>query len=330
METGAGPNNLGGGVNFNLLPGAMVELSGGEPVSVTTEAGVSAAREALDTADFSKLEGLMGAQGYKLEAGVFVPSDEYGQKAQGLDMGPDVGGEMTVVSKELNDEVFDGKAYNNNTTEKNTPTVLASASGQAASNAGKAYAENPTDENRAAFVKALDACASDHSEMNIYELLFICFRESIAETNKDKAYFLKKIGDSNNMAEGLSKYLEELVGKSQELSDKGIGDDGKVKEEAHKETVEVDIQRFDLSGPGKDGEIQKLKGASETKELDRAGLNDEMKHVESMQETIRNKRQMASTSFQNFDQKANQLYNLMSSVLKSVNEMRSGTVRNML
>ncbi|SVC47445.1 uncharacterized protein METZ01_LOCUS300299, partial [marine metagenome] len=206
METGAGPNNLGGGANFNLLPGAMVELSGGEAVAVTTEAGVSAAREALDSADFSKLEGLMAAQGYKLEAGVFVASDEYGQKAQGLDMGPDVGGEMTVVSKDLNDEVFDGKAYNKNTTEKNTPTVLASASGQAASNAGKAYAENPTDENRAAFVKALDACANDHSEMNIYELLFICFRESIAETNKDKAYFLKKIQDSNNMAEGVSKY----------------------------------------------------------------------------------------------------------------------------
>ncbi len=68
METGAGPNNLGGGVNFNLLPGAMVELSGGEPVSVTTEAGVSAAREALDTADFSKLEGLMGSPGALIRA----------------------------------------------------------------------------------------------------------------------------------------------------------------------------------------------------------------------------------------------------------------------
>ena len=51
---------------------------------------------------------------------------------------------------------------------------------------------------------------------------------------------------------------------------------------------------------------------------------------DSMQETVRNKRQMASTAFQNFDQKANQLYNLMSSVLKSVNEMRSGVVRNMM
>jgi methyl-accepting chemotaxis protein len=60
------------------------------------------------------------------------------------------------------------------------------------------------------------------------------------------------------------------------------------------------------------------------------GLNDTIKEVESMQETVRNKRQMASTAFQNFDQKANQLYNLMSSVMKAMNEMRMGTVRNML
>ena len=40
--------------------------------------------------------------------------------------------------------------------------------------------------------------------------------------------------------------------------------------------------------------------------------------------------QFEAMSFQNFDQKANQLYNLMSSVLKATNEMRSGTVRNML
>ena len=36
------------------------------------------------------------------------------------------------------------------------------------------------------------------------------------------------------------------------------------------------------------------------------------------------------TAFQNFDQKANQLYNLLSSVMKSMNEMRMGTVRNIL
>ena len=40
--------------------------------------------------------------------------------------------------------------------------------------------------------------------------------------------------------------------------------------------------------------------------------------------------QMASTAFQNFDQKANQLYNLLSSVMKAMNEMRINTMRNIL
>lgn len=55
-----------------------------------------------------------------------------------------------------------------------------------------------------------------------------------------------------------------------------------------------------------------------------------IKEVETMQEIVRNKRQMTSTAFQNFDQKTNQLYNLLSSVMKAFNEMRMGTVRNML
>jgi hypothetical protein len=70
--------------------------------------------------------------------------------------------------------------------------------------------------------------------------------------------------------------------------------------------------------------------ASTQKYLDRNGLDTTMKQLEADQETVRNKRQMASTSFQNFDQKANQLYNLMSTVLKAMNEMRSSTIRNML
>jgi len=64
--------------------------------------------------------------------------------------------------------------------------------------------------------------------------------------------------------------------------------------------------------------------------IDRSELSETIKEMEIQQEQIRNKRQMASTAFQNFDQKANQLYNLLSSVMKSMNEMRMGTVRNML
>jgi hypothetical protein len=59
-------------------------------------------------------------------------------------------------------------------------------------------------------------------------------------------------------------------------------------------------------------------------------LNRTIHEVESQQEAARNKRQQASTAFQNFDQKANQQFNLLSSVMKAMNEMRLGAVRNML
>ena len=66
------------------------------------------------------------------------------------------------------------------------------------------------------------------------------------------------------------------------------------------------------------------------KQQGRTKLNNAMKEIEAIQEQVRNKRQMASTAFQNFDQKANQQYNLLSSVMKAMNEMRKGTVRNMM
>ena len=75
---------------------------------------------------------------------------------------------------------------------------------------------------------------------------------------------------------------------------------------------------------------QRSPGPSASKKLTCGSLNEPAKQIDSMPGAVRNQRQMASTAFQNFDQKANQLYNLLSSVMKAFNEMRAGTVRNML
>ena len=47
-------------------------------------------------------------------------------------------------------------------------------------------------------------------------------------------------------------------------------------------------------------------------------------------EEVRNKRQEYQTMFENFDQKANQLFNILSTVMKSIKEMRSAVARNIL
>jgi DNA repair ATPase RecN len=54
----------------------------------------------------------------------------------------------------------------------------------------------------------------------------------------------------------------------------------------------------------------------------------QIKTYESKVETLRNSRQLSSTSFENFDQKANQLYNILSSILKAMRETKSAIVRN--
>ena len=45
---------------------------------------------------------------------------------------------------------------------------------------------------------------------------------------------------------------------------------------------------------------------------------------------VRNKRQEYQTAFENFDQKANQLFNILSTVLKNKKDMEAGVTRNML
>ncbi|MBI5064853.1 hypothetical protein HZA97_01330 [Candidatus Woesearchaeota archaeon] len=58
------------------------------------------------------------------------------------------------------------------------------------------------------------------------------------------------------------------------------------------------------------------------KEVSKEELNKIIKDVEAQQETLRDRRQMALTSFQNFDQKMNQLYNVLVDVLKTMDEIR--------
>lgn len=50
--------------------------------------------------------------------------------------------------------------------------------------------------------------------------------------------------------------------------------------------------------------------------------------LEQKQEEIRNKRQEFTTAFENFDQKTNQLFNILSTVLKTLKETELGIVRN--
>lgn len=59
-------------------------------------------------------------------------------------------------------------------------------------------------------------------------------------------------------------------------------------------------------------------------------LSIKIKTLDNDMEEVRNKRSEFQTMFENFDQKANQLFNILATVLKTMKEMKSGVSRNLL
>ena len=79
-----------------------------------------------------------------------------------------------------------------------------------------------------------------------------------------------------------------------------------------------------------DGPVQLTPSSPRPAAPSPADLSDQIKEIEQMMEEVRNTRQLENTAFQNFDQKANQLYQILSTLLKNIKEMQSAIVRNML
>jgi hypothetical protein len=303
----------------------------GEELNLATTAGADVLFGAVpDSADLAALKAMLQLKEVEGPDGgrILVPDDSYDavdKDAQLRLQGPQ--GEIDIDDL---DQVVSGIFVDaglpdpNGTTTQNTYKAQSGTENfQGAVGALNGYVQNPTQQNLEGFAEYMNRIEAEQPNGNIMEVLFLVFKESIQETNEDKKYFLKKLSMFNDMAEELSGYLEYLTDMSQELSAKGEG-----KKYPEKEYITIETKRFDLSGVGPDGKLATTK--VEDKRVERQGLSSEVKNVEGMQETVRNKRQTASTAFQNFDQKANQLYNLLSSVLKSLNDMRMGTTRNML
>ncbi len=318
----ASTSGLSGGQGYNVVGQGQVELPDGV-FDVTTAEGYQAVQGALSSTALDSLTAELEGQHLRAEGDRFVMV-----AANTALNGPrDVSQGLSDVDKLLRDNVYEAAGvafpYNANTTPGIERTIHPLESRTDSVSALQGYLEEPTAQNRDQFFSHFTRLRAATGELNIHEVLFLVFRQSIEETNKDKEYFLKKLREYNDMAEGLSEYLKELVDASTRLAQKSEG-----KKYPEKERISVEIKEFDLSTPGADGKLVTTGVHAES--VNRHALNDHIKLLESHQETIRNKRQMTSTSFQNFDQKSNQLYQLLASVLKTTNEMRAGTVRNML
>lgn len=58
-------------------------------------------------------------------------------------------------------------------------------------------------------------------------------------------------------------------------------------------------------------------------------IEAEIKSLDGFEEELRRNRSEVARAFQNFDQKSNQLINMLSAIMKAINEMNSAIIRNL-
>ena len=144
-------------------------------------------------------------------------------------------------------------------------------------------------------------------------LLFEIFKESIEDANKDKRYWLTKLKKMNEIAEAMGDYLQELNAAEAHL------------ECSNENKVKIKLRRFKMNDDSSENEEQSTYVIITKEELAVEILN-----LVLLLEESRNKREEFASMFENFDQKANQLFNILSTVLKGIKEMKYSTIRNIL
>jgi len=164
---------------------------------------------------------------------------------------------------------------------------------------------------------AIVASLESHPHQDPMRAAFMVFRASIQQANSDKAYHLARLQRYNQIGNALSEYMKQL-------NDAMGSGSGCSEEESGSQNIDTSILDPDL------------RTLAERMLVERAwvegddGIARTIRQLQQMEGQVRNRRQNASSAFSNFDQKTNQLYNLLSSVMKAMNEMNMGTVRNML
>ena len=154
-----------------------------------------------------------------------------------------------------------------------------------------------------------------HQQNDAMATLFMVFRESIQEANADKAYFLSRLQEMNQIAEALGDYLREL--NDGLASGQGCGEDSgpqeadlRVLDSDHRKLAEQILEeRAWLSGVD--------------------GIKRTIRQLQQMESQVRQRRGVVSSQFENANQKSTQLMNMLSTVMKTMNEMASGVIRNL-
>jgi uncharacterized protein YukE len=158
------------------------------------------------------------------------------------------------------------------------------------------------------FTTVLEESVSERKSGDVMQQLFDVFRTSLEDMREDKAYFLTRLTTMNDIADAMGKYLETLVDTFEDTEDEDKEDDS-----ANKVMLgHASMQLKKAAAPLQSALDAIDKVAQETSETGGKGKSP------------------FHSAFKNFDQKANQLFNILSTIMKATKEMRSAVTRNIL
>ena len=159
-------------------------------------------------------------------------------------------------------------------------------------------------------------------------MLFEVFKESKRDTLANQKYFLKRLEERNKINDAIQKYMRELVEDAQKLNKKvrGVSDSQK-----DKQTVRVIQKNFDV-GPQAQAtdehgnRITPSPTKTERKSQGREDLNNLIKDVDMMSTRARIESDKIKGFFQGWQEKANQVDQQLTSILRIFKDLGRGGV----
>jgi hypothetical protein len=198
--------------------------------------------------------------------------------------------------------------------------------------AGRSAVASPSDRAlQTEFADRLGPAIGSSGSVNIIELLFAVFKESLVEMQEDKKYWLSKLAAMNQMGEEISDYLEELADASRELSEIERGTTGQARSTR---TVPITVRTFDpvwlesLAEPSDKDQSIVCDPCLTTREasLNAEQIQREQESVLGVQRRLQASLQAAKARQAEIEFRTDAVVQMLVEVLKTIDEKHKGEV----
>ena len=154
-------------------------------------------------------------------------------------------------------------------------------------------------------------------------MLFEVFKESRRDVQENQKYFLKRLEERNKINDAIQEYMRDLTESAHKLNDKVLRAS---EDDESQQKARVEIKEFDV-GPqahaiGRNGNAIAPSAADSSAELGRSDLNNLIKDVDMMATRARNEADKIKGHFQAWSEKANQVDQQLSAVLRTMKDVR--------